>query len=800
MRFVVSLTDAATADRSLVGSKAKELGRLLTEGANVPDGFVITTEAHSASANGAVPPEVRDAIASSLDALPGPVAYRSSAVAEDLGHASYAGQYETVLDVEGLEPGVAAVQRCWESADASSVSAYRAGHGDDDAGIAVLVQQMVGATAAGVAFTANPVTGADEVVVEATPGLGDALLAGETTPERWVVVGSAHLVDTPGDDPILDEFRVASIADEAAAIARRRGEPIDLEWALQDDELFILQARPITALPTAPTVEPPKGQTWVRADAYFPEPLRPLAYSAWLPHHTGSFEVVTERLGLPFERVDHAHWFGRVYDRVVPLGGSTKDRPLPPLPVLKLAIRLAPPFRKRMAAAAAAIAEDLPMKVVEAWEAGGRKATRSRTRRLRSADRAALTDAELADHLTAVMEHVLAVGIEHFALTFAGMFILTGQLGMLMEELLDWEPERVVDLVQGYGEASTAHGADLDSLASEIATDPEARPLLRTDPTALRDAGSPGGNALRRFLDRHGHRIMTANLDETTWAEDPAPLLRLVEVRLDATAEHGDPKRRAHESESEALALIADPSDRERFQHALARARKARPYGDESETDVGDILAVIRYIALEAGNRLADRGLVRDPDDVFYLTIDELGDALRDGRVPSDVERRRSEHRWALANEGPPRLGPEPVDPPPTEAFPEKARPIVGPLLWSLQLFETPPVDQDGGNTRGIPASPGRASGPARVIRSPEEFDRVRPGDIMVCPHTQASWSPIFPILAGLITEHGGPLSHPATLAREYGLPAVLSVERATERFSDGQFITIDGGTGLIGD
>lgn len=798
MDLIVPLAEAGTTDRTLVGSKAKELGRLLDEGVAVPDGFVVTTDARALADEAAMPPELRDAIAKSLDEMPGRMAYRSSAVAEDLGHASYAGQYETVLNVEGLEQGIVAVQRCWDSASESAVSEYRASHGDASAEIAVLVQRMVDADAAGVAFTANPVTGADEIVIEATRGLGDALMAGDVTPERWVVSETSRL-DTPGQEgAVLDEAQVDVIATECAAIARQRGEPLDVEWALEGDRLLILQARPITALPLAPTVVPPEGQTWTRADAYFPVPMTPLAFSAWLPYHSESFSVVTERLGLPFDRVDHLHWFGRVYDRVVPLGEPKKDRPLPPLPLLKLAIRTAPPFRKRMAIAAAAGAEDRPMEAVNAWENGGRDASRARTHQLRAVDRTALSDAELADHLSEVRDHVLQVGIEHFTLSFAGMFILAGQLGMLMEELLDWDPDRLLDLVQGYGEASTAHGTDLDALASTIAGDSEARRLLETDPTTLSAHFGDGGVALRHYLDQHGHRVMTGNLDEPTWAEDPIPLLRMVRARLDHPATAADPRTNAHAAEEEANALIADPVDREHFAQALARARKARPYGDETETDVGDVLAVVRYIAHEAGSRLSNRRDLQDPDDIFYFTIDELDTALRHGHVPEDTERRRSEHRWALANQGPASIGPEPGDTPPIEAFPAKTKPIVGALAWSLRLFEAPSVEHDGDGVRGIAASPGSVSGPARVIRSPEEFDRVRPGDIMVCHHTQASWSPVFPILGGLVTEHGGPLSHPGTLAREYGLPAVLAVKGATKLFSDGQLITIDGASGVI--
>ncbi len=206
----------------------------------------------------------------------------------------------------------------------------------------------------------------------------------------------------------------------------------------------------------------------------------------------------------------------------------------------------------------------------------------------------------------------------------------------------------------------------------------------------------------------------------------------------------------------------------------------------------------MRYVALEIGARLVARGELTDVDQVMYLSLDELASALRGSGVPVDLARRQAEYRWALANEAPAVFGPEVGDLPPTEAFPARTRDIVGAALWALRMFLTRPGPSDGDELRGLAASPGKATGPVRVIASPEEFDRVQPGDIMVCRHTMAAWSPIFPVLAGLVTERGGPLSHPAILAREYALPAVLSVPDATVKLADGQLITIDGAAGTI--
>lgn len=798
--LTISLAEAGAADRTLVGSKAKELGKLLEEGALVPDGFVVTTAAHSSADDGVVPAEVAAALEREMVSRSGPFAFRSSAVAEDLGHASYAGQYETVLNVEGIEQARRALITCWESARSEAVAGYQADHGDTDTRIAVLVQQMVDAELAGVAFTANPVTGADEVVIEAVAGLGEALMAGDVTPEQWVVASpEPELVSASEDSPVLSPAQASAIAAEALAIAQRRGTPQDVEWAVADGRLHILQTRPITALPVEPTERPPEGQTWVRDDSYFPDPITPLSFTAWLPYHSQAFGMVTKHLGFPFERIDHGHYLGRVYDRIVPVSEPKKDHPsLPPLPLLKLAVRVIPDWRKRLAVAAEAAAEDRLMAVLDAWDDGGRAAIRARTRELRGVDRAALSDTQLADHLTDVREQTLQVAYQHFLTGMAGTFGLAGQLGMVVDEVLGWEPHRVVDLLQGYGEASVFGEVELDQLSGAIRRDQEAVRILRDEPHRLIDHPGEGGDAFRSFLERHGHRVMSPRLDVPTWAEDPAPILHILRARLDHAPDRADPKAVAHAAEAEARAEITDPEALARFDRALSRARKGRPYADETEPDTGDILAVTRYASMEAARRLVERGALGEARDVMYLTLDELDAALRGAAPPKDFERRRAEHRWSLANTTPPAFGPPSGEMPPAEVFPKKTHDIVGAAFWALKLFFTPIQEADTEGIRGLAASPGKATGPVRIIRSPEEFDRIRPGDIMVCRHTMAAWSPVFPMLAGLITEQGGPLSHPATLAREYALPAVLAVEGATEILADGQVVTVDGGRGMV--
>lgn len=176
------------------------------------------------------------------------------------------------------------------------------------------------------------------------------------------------------------------------------------------------------------------------------------------------------------------------------------------------------------------------------------------------------------------------------------------------------------------------------------------------------------------------------------------------------------------------------------------------------------------------------------------------------GTETPDIDRRRREHRWAETNPAPDHMGPDPVPPPAPRLFPRRARPVVGALMWSILAAGMDPVREDGtaggaGNAAGLvgmPGSPGRATGTVRVVRDAADFPRIQPGDILVCPITMASWSPVFAVIGGLVTERGGPLSHPATLAREYGIPAVLALPGATSLLVDGATVALDGGDGTV--
>lgn len=542
-----------------------------------------------------------------------------------------------------------------------------------------------------------------------------------------------------------------------------------------------------------PSERPPEGQTFV-LEPRFDRPLHPLSTTTWLPIHSRTLAAVMRRFGLPVDGLDERVLLGRVYARTVPMLDRGTDGPPPPDWLMRLLFRFFPPFRRRLALSSAYDDEVALTEVLERWDMSGRSASTERTRELRMAARSAMSDGELADHLEAILEHVERVAEAHWELTFAGVLIPTGRLGLLVEDLLGWAPFDVVTLVQGYGEASTDHGRAIERLLERLGSD-AVRVALK-EPATL-----SGVAAVEDYLADHGHRV-NVDLARATEAEDLHQVADHLRRFVSSSATRDDPKVAAREAERRALDALTDAADRARFESALALARRGRPYGDETEAVVLEALTLVRFVALEVARRLtADHRLERQ-DDVWYLRLEEIRAALRSSSVAMpDLVPRQREFAWSLANPAPLHLGPPPAPLPSLDVLPRRYRSTVGAVLWATGVAEaTAPagVESIADELHGEPASPGHATGTVRIIRDMAEFDRVQAGDIVVCPTTAAAWSPIFGVIAGLITEHGGLLSHPAILAREYGLPAVLGVTEATRQLIDGSRVEIDGGRGII--
>lgn len=834
-RYILRLDELSRPDAPRAGAKAANLGELLRAGFTVPAGYVLTVEAFDRfrTLNGFGPstrqaevaaaplPDdvVEDLLAAHATMPDAPLAVRSSGVAEDLPGASFAGQYETVLDVQGQAELLRAVSRCWSSAFSDRVATYRAGRVNGGVSpMAVLVQLLVQPDAAGVAFTVNPVTGArDEVVVSAVRGLGERLVSGEVQPDEWFVRhGRAHCERAAEGAIGVDD--VVRVADLARRVETHFGTAQDVEWALAGNELFLLQARPITALPSPAAeqvpvpAEVPDG-FWQREATHFPRPLTPMM-AGFMDLHNAAFREMFETYGLLLEGIEMQPIGGWMYARAVPLGA--RDRKAPPAPLMWLLARSIPQLRDRIRVCREAIRSDLHGRHIERWYAEWQPDLAERIHALAAVNLGSLSDAELDAHLALVEELLDSCARIHFLLQGAMVMVL-GELAFTCRDLLGWDDRRMLALLNGLSERSSEPSRRLAELARIASESAVVRSMLegleRVDEAAVERVSAADedfSEAFAAYRRDYGCRALAYEVGEPTLAERPDFILGLIhdqirrgydpEAAADALAE----KRKAEVAEAHSV-LAGRDGHLASFERALARAERAYPVREDSEFyTVSAPLALERYAALEGGRRLAARSQLDTAGDVFFLTSPEARDALASGEARQElVARRRAERAWVLAHPGPASYGRDPGPPPASSALPGEARFAMEALQWVmldriLAPAESQRTQPAGSRLAGIAAATGIYTGPVRVVMDQTEFGNVRPGDVLVCPITSPVWSVLFPSIGALVTDTGGILSHAAIIAREYRLPAVVGTGNATQLLADGQLVTVDGDSGLV--
>jgi pyruvate,water dikinase len=752
---------------SVVGTKAASLMELRAQGEMVPDGFVIPV----GSTGGLDRAGLGDALARLGNAR---VAVRSSAIAEDLAHESHAGRYLTVLDVPAQSDAVAA-------------ATTRVVASGDGTAMAVLVQTMVEAVAAGAAFSANPVTGDDEVVVSAVPGLADTLMAGEAAGGRWTVdyEGSVH---GSGD---VDDSVIGAVAGVVRRLAERRGHPVDMEWAYDGDMIFVVQCRPITALPVAPTLEYPAG-SWQKDATHHPAPLRPLVASC-TSRDVDAVARWTERAGLLIAGLEQRSIGGEIYVRPVPLmGGSGKP---PPAWMLGLVARLHPALRRRMAAASRFVSSRVftdPATVWKEWKAQ----LRSEIAELRAVDLTDLDDVGLREHIDLAIALGGRAAEMHFDL-FLPYGTAIRHLTVACERMLGWDHHSTMSLMAGH---STASSEPVIALRRVVDAAAEAGVVdrLRAGDTEWLAAAPQAARLLDEWLEEHGFRTVNYDWSSPTIAEQPG----LVDAMLRAEASQETRRATADDAESQARSLL-DPDDVAEFDRLLDAARAVfNVREDNVQWTVLVPGALLRRAFLEVGNRLAERNVVRNAADVFFLEYGEAICALTRGSEPlhEEVRRRRAERAWVEAHPGPLQLGEASNAMPDLSALPEAGRSVNETLLWAIGAEFTPVVDgaRGDGVIRGVPGGAGRYTGVARIVRTEADFARVQPGDVVVCPITNPAWSVLFSIAGAFVCDSGGPLSHTAVLCREFAIPSVLATGEATKRIADGAVVTVDGAAGTL--
>jgi pyruvate,water dikinase len=877
MVYINDFSEVGREDVLTAGGKGAGLGELVRAGLPVPPGFLVNTAAYElfirdnllaapiqgyatlpasavtqdyeqASARirelfagggmpEAIAAELRDAYRGlGADTTEPTVAVRSSATAEDLASASFAGQQDTYLNVHGADALMEAVVNCWASLWTSRAMAYRAREGirPEDVRLAVVVQQMVAADAAGVMFTANPATGRrDEIVIGAAWGLGESVVSGAVSTDDIVVeAGTGKVVSRRTADkaimttyaergtreepvpaarrhePVLDDAEAAALAAYGTRISRHFGSPQDIEWARADGRFFILQSRPITALPEPSGETPrdwsvpyPKG-LYFRASIVeqLPDPLSPLfadlidrsvssSLNALLDEAFGKSSLRDGDLGLPT-----VNGYAYYYYRTAALWRLVGKTPTAVRALIRGEAHMGIQGWREYS-------HPRYVDVVESWSA---KPVRDLAGEELLSGVSTLLDAGTV-YYTAVQSIIpVATSSELAFQKFYDKFVRQSGDPPASTFLLGYDSEPIRAEKALFDLAGWSRG--VPGLATAILATPTVS-LAQAQLSGTAPAGMDPGlwqqweHRFQLHLDRFGHTVYNLDFINPVPADDPAPLIDTLKFYL--RGEGNDPHRRQElavarreESTAEILARL-HPARRAVFVRLLRWAQGPAPIREDALADVGLGWPLMRRMLHELGRRLAAAGLIADPADVFWLHHSEVGSAVEFGlaAASSPAAITGAEHpvlaaavaerkmRWrGQRNATAPQMLPE--------------------IRWLQKslagMMPEGSQDQQGNTIRGVGASQGRVTAPARVLAGPEDFSRMQPGEVLVARITTPAWTPLFAMASAVVTDVGGPLSHGSIVAREYGIPAVLGTGVATRRIASGQRIEVDGGAGTV--
>jgi len=859
-RYVLGLEEIDKTRVGLVGGKGAHLGELSRiEGIHVPAGFCVTTDAFrlivttvpwiddhldrlsrlgwdDREAIGtlcaeirrviegiAIPDDVATSITRALAELSEQAAYavRSSATAEDLPTSSFAGQQDTYLNVIGSAAILRDISRCWASLFTERAVTYRTRNGFDhrNALMAVVVQQMVFPSAAGVLFTADPVTGNRKVSsIEAGFGLGEATVSGLVNADVYKVRGGevvARLVarkqlaidaaqsggtQVPATRPdqqqrrVLTDAQIMRLAQLGRRIEAHFGRPQDIEWCLADDEFQIVQSRPITTLFPIPAASDQDNHVYVSVghQQMMTDAMKPLGLSLWqLTAARPMFEAggrlfvdVTRELGSATTRAGLLQVLGGSEPLIGDALQTIVERGdfIPTIPDESTA-------ETRARGAQAPIETDpaIVTELIERCQAS--LATLKRD--IRTASGAALLDFILAD-LQELKR--LLFDPTSFQVIMAGMEAAR----WLNEHVQAWlgEKNAADALTQSVPNNVTSEmGLALLGVADVIRPHPDVVAFLQhveseerfLDELPALAGGREARDAIQAYLDRYGMRCV-GEIDVTRprWSERPATLVPIILGNI-RNFEPGASERRfeqgrqeAREKEQELLTRLRALPDGVRkaaeVKRMIDRVRTFIGYREYPKYHIVSRYFVYKQALLNDADRLVRAGVLREKEEIFYLRFAELQDAVRANHVDEQLIRQRKDEFRSYQALTPPRV------------LTSDGEVVAGTYRRA---------DIPASALVGLPVSAGIAEGRARVILDLADAD-LQAGDILVTPYTDPSWTPAFVAIKGLVTEVGGLMTHGAVIAREYGLPAVVGVEHATQLIPDGQRIRVHGSDGFI--
>ena len=852
-RYVLGFHEIDQSQVAVVGGKGAHLGELSRiDGIDVPPGYCVTTAAFrrvvadgldelldrlsrldpdDRDAIGALSAETRgviektaipeDMAAELVRPLAEEAAYavRSSATAEDLPTASFAGQQDTYLNVVGPDAVLEHIRLCWASLFTDRAVTYRLCNGFDHRKVhmAVVVQRMVMPDASGILFTADPVTSNRKVTsVEASFGLGEALVSGLVNADSYKVrdgevvekaIGAKELAihATPEGGThqaaVAPELRQrAALTDEQvlrlASLGRRIeahfGRPQDIEWCLADGGFQIVQSRAITTLFPIPEAADEDNHVYVSVghQQMMTDAMTPLGLSVW--------QMTTPR--------PMAEAGGRLFVDITPIlaGATSRERFLAAMrtadPLMMDALRtvidrgdFVPPAEDdgpRFVGDVPSPHLDADPAIVDELVAKTRASLAAAERDIQS-----LRGTELFDFILADFQNLRGLLFDPRSLP--AIIAAQDATTWLNEHMREWlGEENAADTLtlSAPGNVTSEMGLALLDVADVLRPHPEVVAFLRRvenddflDELPGLHGGREARDAIRAYLDEYGMRCVgEIDITRPRWSEHPTALVPVLLGNID-NFEPGESRRRFEQGRREAAAkeqelltrLRALPDGERKADETKAMIDRVRTFiGFREFPKYGMVSRYFIYkraIMAEA-DRLVRAGVVREREDVFYLRFDELHDVVRTGKADDGIVRRRKEEFATYRVLTPPRV------------LTSDGEAIAGAYRRE---------DVPAGALVGLPVSTGTVEGRARVVLDMAEAD-LEAGDILVTAFTDPSWSPAFVTIAGLVTEVGGLMTHGAVVAREYGLPAVVGVQHATRLIRDGQRIRVNGTSGYV--
>jgi len=880
--LILSFSDIRATDLPLVGGKGANLGEMTQAGFNIPSGFCVTTDAYDAFMAGAkedIYAQLQDvsaddiaaarvigqAVREKLGSLPLPdnvveevlaawrasgieaaYAVRSSATAEDLPSASFAGQQDTYLNIIGDENILARVKACFISLFTDRAILYRMQSGFDhcDVKLSVVVQQMIQPEVSGILFTADPVSGHRQIIsIDASWGLGEALVAGMVTPDLykvdkrdWTITectvsekqfaiwslldGGTKTEELTGEKctaQVLDEMQIVALAKIATDIESHYGSPQDIEWAIADDEIFIVQSRPITSLYPVP-------EQLINSEAeriYFSlshfqvmtDVMSPMGLSVWrvmIPFGrenplAGENPYISPAGGRMYGDMS-AMMYTRLGSKVIPKGlvmiddlvgmamrqfveqptfAQNKPKVLDKVK-LRSVMHILGPLGRNAIKRLIFLPTDGVMEELTAHIYGAI----ARTKATREAE-------DLANRVDDVYEHIQAAFTREAFEIFPLIMLIMSSSALLKKLLTEHaDPADLAAIQSGLeGNVTTEMDLEVGDLADIARENTEIMAAFEDEDTAslLPRIQQISGSerflaALDKFLQKYGVRAPgEIDVARTRWLDDPTPLLLVMRGNL-RNPEPGS--HRIHYAGLIEKAEAAIPR--------LIEAARTGPMGWLRACVVKRLLSVfraympirehpkymlvhffqnVRVTVQEVALEFKTQGRIEDIEDIWYLTLPEAIEALKNHEI--EIKTKIAKQKLDYAHYA--------------KLTPPRVITSNGEIIKAVHSRENLPE----GAIPGSPVSAGVVEGLAKIVMDPA-VETVNPGEILVAPSTDPAWTPLFINAAGVVLEVGGLMTHGSVIAREYGIPAVVSVPNATTKLKTGQRIRVDGNRGII--